>query len=609
MHPIPPLHSSDDDDEKESPSLDASSGLGMARSNTTPSPDAGSELGMAWNNTTPPPDAGSELGMAWNNTTPPPDAGSELGMSWNDTMPYDRPVELAPPVTTTRETTPPPDAGSEVGMVWNNTTPPPDAGSELGMVWGNTTLPPDPVSEVGMVWNNTSLPPDTVSGVDMTSNDITPPDAGSELGMTWNNTVSYDRTVELPPITTTASTASPITTSSAIIITTAAPPPVPKIPVVETRPVAHQTVFQQPQGRLQPQYEPNWQGGGLQPQRQEPGLGQGANFPQGGLSQTAWNGFYNPWAMMGNFQQPPTPPPRIHNEIFIGDCWSRKCTVDERDEYFKGPSHEDEAVYEIFYTNPVKCCGVVVEVGAGDGVTESSSHFFDKAMGWRSVLYEAHPVKFNEMKENRPDAVNINGAFCEAGIPKLIYDDRGFHTQVDGAVVSEALTSNVDSTGGPKQEVLCVKMGQDFANLGITRVDVMIIRVNGDPLSVIMDGFDWTLRVDIWVIVMDNMPRDNNAYITRDQTLRNALMSNEYVPAEWDIKRWCALDKKRCLSNEVFLRKGFNPAPELVEDRLSGQWGRRRRLLEWIDQEETERGDQRIVPAKGERRLRAGVVQ
>jgi hypothetical protein len=34
-------------------------------------------------------------------------------------------------------------------------------------------------------------------------------------------------------------------------------------------------------------------------------------------------------------------------------------------------------LFEIYYSNPYKCGGVVVEVDAGDGMTSSSSYFFE----------------------------------------------------------------------------------------------------------------------------------------------------------------------------------------------------------------------------------------
>ena len=82
----------------------------------------------------------------------------------------------------------------------------------------------------------------------------------------------------------------------------------------------------------------------------------------------------------------------------------------------------------------------------------------------------------------------------------------------------------------------------------------MVIRVPGDALAYIR-AMDWTVRVDIWIVLMHGASRAE-----RDELVRKVLLNNEYVQAEWDIKRWCQ-ENGLCINNEVFLRQGFNPLP------------------------------------------------
>ena len=44
---------------------------------------------------------------------------------------------------------------------------------------------------------------------------------------------------------------------------------------------------------------------------------------------------------------------------------------------FLGRSNEDEALMEVYYTNPLKCGGTIVEIGTGDGLTYSTSYYFE----------------------------------------------------------------------------------------------------------------------------------------------------------------------------------------------------------------------------------------
>ena len=242
-----------------------------------------------------------------------------------------------------------------------------------------------------------------------------------------------------------------------------------------------------------------------------------------------------------------------HNTEFIGDCLKDTCIADENEEYFKGHSHEDNAIYEIFYTNPVKCCGVVMEIGAGDGLDGSVSNFFEQGLNWKSILVEANPDKFKELKKNRPDATAINAGFCESGSIKF---DGEFHPEDPDEIISEAVSEKPFSEDA-SEDVMCLSMSPLIRqNLKVTHIDVMVIHVDGDPLAVIRK-MDWTVRVDIWIIVMDKKTEEMEE---RNKVVKSVLDRNEYVEAEWDIKRWCdESNKGQCENNTVFLRKNFNP--------------------------------------------------
>ena len=247
-----------------------------------------------------------------------------------------------------------------------------------------------------------------------------------------------------------------------------------------------------------------------------------------------------------------------HNEIFLKGCNPLQCILNET-ATFNSMSNEDESIYEIFYTNPIKCCRVIVEIGVGNGERHSVSKFFEDALKWRPLLIEANPDIYKELQVNRPNATKINGAFCESD--SMTFENGNFHA-VGGSieVTSELHTLGSNSAnGGANHTIPCLQMDTVFSEYGITKVDVMVIRVPGDALAYIR-SMDWTVRVDIWIILMHGQSRQE-----RDDLVRTVLSKNEYVQAEWDIKRWCA-DTGACLNNEVFLRKGFNPLPgELAE--------------------------------------------
>jgi hypothetical protein len=193
----------------------------------------------------------------------------------------------------------------------------------------------------------------------------------------------------------------------------------------------------------------------------------------------------------------------------------------------------------------------VVEIGAGNGDRYSFSRFFEEGLKWKPLLIEANPDVFEQLRINRPNATKVNGAFCESG--KLLYRNDAFSSLGGSVEVSSEIHTPLEA-GSDTQEIPCLSMDTIFEANGITKVDVMVVRLQGDALAFIR-AMDWTVRVDIWVILMHGSSKKD-----RDELVRKVLKGNEYVQAEWDIKRWCN-ENGQCLNNEVFLRKGFNPLP------------------------------------------------
>lgn len=248
------------------------------------------------------------------------------------------------------------------------------------------------------------------------------------------------------------------------------------------------------------------------------------------------------------FQRPETP----------GCPWD--CLIDETVPT-RGRSNEDDALYEIFYSNPLNCCGTIVEVGAGDGLQFSTSYFFEKGMNWTAHLIEADPLEYGRIADNRSGekVKTVNGAFCNES-PYLYFDEesRTFQSASKGDHASELMSYDFEVTNSTKT-VNCIRLDSELAN--IDHVNVLIIRVKGDPWAVIRT-MNWNIRVDIWVILMEV-----KTGVTLD-TIRATLRLHDYVPAAWDIKLWCETPTN-CMENEVWLRKNFNPIhnPLLQEHR------------------------------------------
>lgn len=232
-----------------------------------------------------------------------------------------------------------------------------------------------------------------------------------------------------------------------------------------------------------------------------------------------------------------------------------ECVIDETVPT-KGRSNEDDAIYEIFYTNPLNCCGTIVEIGAGNGEENSPSYFFEYGMNWTTILTEADPISFDLMTKSRTGekASLMNGAFCQEG-SHIYFDEKSrfFQTTIPDQYSSEVTSPSLFQVNETTPKVDCIRLDSDIL-AGLDHVNVMIIRVKGDPWAVVRT-MNWDVKVDIWVILMEDKPG------MLHDTLRAALRLHDYVPSAWEIKLWCETPTN-CMQNEVWLRKSFSALPK-----------------------------------------------
>ena len=147
----------------------------------------------------------------------------------------------------------------------------------------------------------------------------------------------------------------------------------------------------------------------------------------------------------------------------------------------------DEVLFINYFSG--KKIGFFVECGAGNGVSESSCHFFED-VGWKGINIEPCLDVYKKLVENRPRATNLNiGLSDKDGITKFTVTTNG-NIGV-GGVTEEwhpKWKAEVISYGFKFQETLIDVMA--YKNL-ISKYDVMptlfVLDVDGHELQVI-DG-------------------------------------------------------------------------------------------------------------------------
>ena len=123
-------------------------------------------------------------------------------------------------------------------------------------------------------------------------------------------------------------------------------------------------------------------------------------------------------------------------------------------------------------------------MGAYDGMVESTSWFFERCLGWRGILIEAHPQHFQSILINRPATLNIRMAACpKHGLIK--------YTGITGTWARTE--KNLEPNWAPKSTPISVQCGpinDYFELLGVHRIDFFSLDVEGSELDVIRSLFD-----------------------------------------------------------------------------------------------------------------------
>jgi len=160
---------------------------------------------------------------------------------------------------------------------------------------------------------------------------------------------------------------------------------------------------------------------------------------------------------------------------------------------------EDEAIYNTFFKDSTKP-GTYIEVGAYDGKEESNTRFFDECLGWKGLLIEGNPKKYNALIKNRPKAHKISFApscnetgstvtfstavFTNAGLKGFAkaYDEND-NLQVD--VPCGPLTPVLEAVFGDEKHVNffsldvegAEKLVLDTIDFDKVQIDIMMIEV------------------------------------------------------------------------------------------------------------------------------------
>ncbi len=139
---------------------------------------------------------------------------------------------------------------------------------------------------------------------------------------------------------------------------------------------------------------------------------------------------------------------------------------------------------------PKKC--TIIECGAFDGITESSTYFFEKYFNSKVYNIEASPKIFLRLKKNRPHSINVNLALSNKS-GSIEYTDvhhPGFDLCTNGSCKhTKKHLAYLDKSGCTysNSTVNSITYSDFISKFGIKRLDLMVLDVEGYELEV-LDG-------------------------------------------------------------------------------------------------------------------------
>ena len=237
----------------------------------------------------------------------------------------------------------------------------------------------------------------------------------------------------------------------------------------------------------------------------------------------------------------------------------------EQDKQWKSYSHAQDAedlwLYENWFYGMKN--GVILESGALDGQTFSTSYMFENKANWTSVHVEADPINYGKLIQNRLNAININCALCSE--PRLLHYTvhgrdssvvsavRGFVELMPPAFIQQWYPKI--SSGEVKIEdlpaVQCVTAKSLLKELHLRHIDIWILDVEGAEESV-LKGTDFG-KVRINAIAMEcdehDIPKNKRktdiieghgfecTLVQRNCMCRNLLHKISAAPQSVQVKR------------------------------------------------------------------------
>ena len=148
----------------------------------------------------------------------------------------------------------------------------------------------------------------------------------------------------------------------------------------------------------------------------------------------------------------------------------------------------DRVLYENYFKDVRD--GFFIECGAGDGIADNNTKFFEDSLGWNGVCIEPSTVSFGQLIKRRPNTKNLMLGLSDKD-GSITFTEATNRSNLSGGAVQyhPRLKSFVSSCGYAFRDITIetMKYSTLLTTLDIPKVNLLTIDVEGHEAAVI-DG-------------------------------------------------------------------------------------------------------------------------
>lgn len=204
----------------------------------------------------------------------------------------------------------------------------------------------------------------------------------------------------------------------------------------------------------------------------------------------------------------------------------------------------DQEIYENFF--PHLRNGVAIEAGAGDGVFENSTKFFEEERGWLTINVEASPLFFDDLVNNRKNSININRALHPTEDDKQVVLYVPKHSIFNLRNHLGSLSKETAKRSEMELSEITVKtitFNQLIRHANLTRIDLFVLDIEGYEGEFLSTLKSWDIKPRLLVVEISQTGEHviDKLLLPWYQPVRVSFVNKFYLRRPWGVSMFLRL--------------------------------------------------------------------